>query len=459
MITGKLGKHFNQDSVYEKSKISNYSCQLTRILDKNLQSCLTVVIMSLSIILDKSTFQSLSYDELILVHNYYKPNITPVLVLEVLGDLAKEAKEGRPAPKERVIDFARKLFPYNSVVNHYYRDLLISSLLGDDLPFDERPILKTSKTLVSSTGAKGHLFEDTPEEISIKRWKDGNFDETDKFLSSLWRQTTTNKEVIENLKSSLKNEAANQDRLKNLDEVNRKVESLLSNPDLQVGFLKSLIENYRITPENAQEIFLRWEMDGKPNIETFSSYAYFCLKVDLFFFVGLQHNLIGTRPTNRVDLEYLYYLPFCSVFSSNDKFHKRIVGYFLNSRQRFISGQELKDDLKQIVDYRKSAEPDVQKNTLKKPPIIEGSPTFKFWQEFYDYPNNITEDDKDFEYYKSKMDEFLNANETEDDFDSGNPDFIVKQTWMKITDPCPCGSGKMMKDCCLPKDHPANTSV
>ncbi len=46
--------------------------------------------MGLSIVIDKSTFQSLSAREIISLHNYYRPTITPILVMEIMADLKKE---------------------------------------------------------------------------------------------------------------------------------------------------------------------------------------------------------------------------------------------------------------------------------------------------------------------------------------------------------------------------------
>lgn len=49
--------------------------------------------MQLTLVLDKSAFQSLSYAELYRLCQYYKVAIPPILVTEILGDLSKEAKE------------------------------------------------------------------------------------------------------------------------------------------------------------------------------------------------------------------------------------------------------------------------------------------------------------------------------------------------------------------------------
>lgn len=59
--------------------------------------------MALNIIIDKSTFQSLSYNELLKFTYYYKHNISPILVVEILGDLKKEAKDGNPPSQNRVL--------------------------------------------------------------------------------------------------------------------------------------------------------------------------------------------------------------------------------------------------------------------------------------------------------------------------------------------------------------------
>jgi hypothetical protein len=66
-------------------------------------------------ILDKSTLQSLSFDEIIILHKYYLLNIAPVLTIEILGDLKKPAKNA--LSEEKVIELANKLLPFDSAIN------------------------------------------------------------------------------------------------------------------------------------------------------------------------------------------------------------------------------------------------------------------------------------------------------------------------------------------------------
>jgi hypothetical protein len=65
------------------------------------------------------------------------------------------------------------------------------------------------------------------------------------------------------------------------------------------------------------------------------------------------------KESHQIDLAYLYYLPFCSVFTSKDRFHAQIVPLFLNPRQTFVNGIELKEDLRKLDEHYSKLPPDV----------------------------------------------------------------------------------------------------
>jgi hypothetical protein len=47
----------------------------------------------------------------------------------------------------------------------------------------------------------------------------------------------------------------------------------------------------------------------------------FLLTINIFFCLVLPTQLLrNVKPSHQVDLAYLYYLPFCSVFTSKDNF-------------------------------------------------------------------------------------------------------------------------------------------
>ena len=90
----------------------------------------------------------------------------------------------------------------------------------------------------------------------------------------------------------------------------------------------------------------RWKHRGKPPLRVFAPYALHVLRVELFFRVALGANLIAsTRPSHKIDMAYLFYLPFCMIFVSSDRLHKQCASLFLRRDQHFVWGAELKEDL------------------------------------------------------------------------------------------------------------------
>lgn len=413
--------------------------------------------MDISIVIDKSTFQSLSYDELYRLSCYYKHIITPVLTMEILGDLKKEARPGKAPPENRVKDFAKKLFPMETVVNLHYKILLKGDLLGNPISFDGRPHVGIKKAVASESGMQGYLIEETEEEKSINKWKDGNFTEADHELSALWRMTTTQKDLLERLKKSLNPDA--QVNIADFHELNKYVTEIITSPATQQFLLISLFQNYDIDAITSVQIFGRWNQEGKPLIKDFAPFAFHCLKVDTLFLFGLTSGLIGTRPTNRVDLEYLYYLPFGNIFTSNDKVHKNLVPLLLRDYQKFIVGPELKEDLKNIVAFLNTLEMEERRKFKSVPPIIDSSITFQLWKEFFNYPEksnwnrDISNSEK--EMMKEKMKEFERALDGDSiNIESGeDAEFVIKKSTLSKTDPCFCGSGKKVIDCCIPDER------
>ncbi|MEZ0181919.1 SEC-C domain-containing protein [Flavobacterium oncorhynchi] len=412
--------------------------------------------MNISIIIDKSTFQSLSFDELYRLSCYYKHIITPVLTMEILGDLKKEVQEGKTPSSDRVKDFANKLFPMETIVNSHYKAIIKGELLGTPISLDGRPHVDIKKAVASESGMKGFLIDESEEEKSIYKWKEGNFTEADHELSALWRMTTTQEDLLERLKKSLKSDAF--PKFSDFEELDKYVYNVLDNHLIQEFLLINLLENYDIDASSGVQIFGRWNQLGKPLIKEFAPYAFHCLRIDALFLFGLITDLIGTRPTNRVDLEYLYYLPFGHVFTSNDKVHKNLVPILLRDDQKFIAGPDLKQDLKNIVEFLKNLEIDERRKYKNVPPIIESSFTFQLWKEFFNYPiksnwnREISEAEK--EMMKGKMQEFEKALDGDNIKleSSDDAEFILKESLLSKTDPCYCGSGKKVNECCIPDE-------
>jgi hypothetical protein len=129
--------------------------------------------MGPTIILDKSSLQALSFDEIVILNNLYFVNITPVLVMEILGDLKKKSPDGMS--KQQVRGLAKKLPPTDSAVIANYVSVLSNDLLGFHEVMDGRPFLDGGQRVIDESGKRGTFFEESPEEQAVRRWRHGDF--------------------------------------------------------------------------------------------------------------------------------------------------------------------------------------------------------------------------------------------------------------------------------------------
>jgi hypothetical protein len=136
------------------------------------------------------------------------------------------------------------------------------------------------------------------------------------------------------------------------------------------------------------EILARWQSAGSPPIREFAPYFRHIYGVDLFFNLAVAADLISrVRPAgkadNKVDIAYLYYLPFCHVFVSSDNLHKRVVPLFLRDDQSFIWGDELKADLRKLDSHYAALPEDVKAsgfhNFAADPPEDTSFLTTQLW--------------------------------------------------------------------------------
>jgi hypothetical protein len=97
----------------------------------------------------------------------------------------------------------------------------------------------------------------------------------------------------------------------------------------------------RCDQATVSQVFSRWMRGGGPALPQFAPYAAHCLRVQLLFYIGMSHGLLSTRSSNVVDLEYLCYALFVSIFASGDKLHRRLAPFLLEADQRFVDRDEI----------------------------------------------------------------------------------------------------------------------
>ncbi|GIW69342.1 MAG: hypothetical protein KatS3mg101_0089 [Patescibacteria group bacterium] len=304
-------------------------------------------------IFDKSFLESLTLDEAVWFDNFFLSNITPIFYVETLADLEKKGKKGKVSrtPEELVEELANKTPVMHSVPNIFHLRLVVGNLLGQKVEMSDhhRPIISGGQYNITPDGKLGVDFKQFPEAAALERWRRHEFLEIERKVAKNWRKSLTNlnfDSLIDQAKSVVPSEA----RIAKLEDVKKFADSFVKG---RYNQLIHLALNMLDVPEKAKRpILKRWYATRPMPFDEFAPFAAHVLKIDLFFYLCLDKSLIAKeRPSNKIDISYLYYLPFCSVFVSSDKLHLRTVPLFVENGQSFVTGKELKEDLKKLNEY------------------------------------------------------------------------------------------------------------
>lgn len=299
-----------------------------------------------ALIFDKSALESFSADECMWLENFYTSNITPLFFVETLADLEKEVRAGR-TPEEVVGTIAHKT-PDMGCVNAHHRNLVYGELMQKGkIKMDGRPLLSGGRT-VELEGKMGVIFQESPEVEASKRWEKKQFLEIERTIAKGWR---------EELSLMGQEDFGPYEKMfqvmgspKSLKELREKIDLMVEEKTGKV-FLDFGMMVLGIMPEARANVIKLWEASGSKPVKEYAPYFTFVLSVDLLFYIGTAGNLFNQFPhakTHKVDMAYLYYLPFCKIFTSSDKLHIAVAPIFMQSDQTFISGSELKADFTKL---------------------------------------------------------------------------------------------------------------
>lgn len=304
------------------------------------------------LIFDKSTLESLNPDEAVWLDNFFRTNITPLFFIEVLADLEKQVRAGRTA-EEVVGNLAYKTPDMQASPNAHHRTLLFTELSGlDTITMDGRGIL-TGARPVTLEGSTGLMFQKTPEEGAFSRWQRREFLDLERQIAKKWRLALSNVNYDQTYQFFQK--WFNDGKPKTLGEVKALAEADIDRKDQEASLMFGM-SLLRIPENTQQEVMARWRASGKAGIREFAPYFRYVYLVDMVFYLGIAADLISrVRPAgkanNKIDIAYLYYLPFCKIFTSSDNLHERVVPLFLRADQSFVRGAELKADLRKLDEH------------------------------------------------------------------------------------------------------------
>ncbi len=297
------------------------------------------------LIFDKSALEALAPDEAVWLDQFFLSNITPLFFMETLADLEKEMRKGR-RPEAVVGSLAEKTPDMQSTASVHHSRLFNGELLGqENVPMDGR-IPRGGGNVVELDGKKGIFYGKAPEDEALERWYRQEFLDIERQFARVWRREIPNLDLegiyrffgswflIGKPKTFAEARTLSQAYIDG------------SPPEDSLKFGLTL---FGIPDTGRQQVLHRWVNAGRPPLKSFVPYFHFLYSIELFFNLCIAADLISReRPSNKLDIAYLYYLPFCNVFTSGDKLHASTVPLFLREDQSFVSAQDLKAGLRQL---------------------------------------------------------------------------------------------------------------
>jgi len=306
--------------------------------------------MGPTLIFDKSFLQSVKIDESVFLQQFFLTNITPLFYVETLGDLDLVVHKGGRPITDIISELAAKIPSTGIFPNIHHMRLLVGNLYGIPVEMDGRSIREGGVEKIDPDGNIGIHYGQSEEENALRRWNNKEYSEVERLFSKSWRIALSNYS-FDRVLGIVKNIVPIGSDLATYESVLAFVVEFIKNTPKEL--LLYLICEFMSLPNKVYQKSLNtWTTSGISDINSYAPYAAFVLKVELFFYICQIKGLEAKdRPSHKIDLAYLFYLPFCNVFISSDKLHIRIAHLFLRDDQMFMGGDVAKKGLNTLDLY------------------------------------------------------------------------------------------------------------
>jgi len=348
------------------------------------------MVMGPSLLLDKSTFQGLSFECSLHLSRHYRHIVSPILLRELVSDLAKTKRGVEDAELKRVVsELAAKTQTSQSSVLPDALNMACNELLaGLAIPMNGRTVSRENGVVVDVPGlGRGVCFNEHPMMATLRDWSEGDFSEEDLQKATAIRDEDSSVDLV-GMYQELEKET-NVPQFQSLEEMvgwAEYVHFLLTTHRQQV--LRIARHVFQNQPSPIGKVMLRWRRMGCPPPQHFAPYAFYYYRVEVIHFLSLLCGFVRRSKKGKahLDVHYLYYLPFCNVFSSGDDDLAQLVPFFLRQDQVFISKTDFQQDLKKIASFFSSLSKEEASTFYDEygfyPPDLEGSFTARMWKQF-----------------------------------------------------------------------------
>src|SRR6266516_3875031 len=295
---------------------------------------------------DKSFLQSLSVDESVLFDHFFIPAVCPIFYVETLADLEKAVREGRTPDKEVGI-IAQKTPEMSGTPIVHHQGMGLSNLMGKAIPMTGQIPVAGGKA-VEVEGQGGVIFGVPPEAQAFARWQIGQFLDVERMFAKEWRANLQSIDLSA-IAAGMNAVGIDAKTCRTLEDAKRLADSFVEGNHRKFDRLRLAASLLGLPVRYERSLLQRWSVFGEPPLREYAPFAAHVVNVELFFRIALGAGLISSEDANnRTDIGYLFYLPFCMMFVSSDKLHKRCASLFLREDQKFVWGHELKAGLKEI---------------------------------------------------------------------------------------------------------------
>ena len=276
-----------------------------------------------------------------------------------------------------------------------FRKLALTNLLGGGVPmFGQVPVDTTAPNVQTAEGGNLLLIDSVPEQRMWDRWAGGNFSVEDEETAAAWR-TSVAKVDLRAVGDGWKEFARQHFRdARDLPQLIERVDALILDHRLDnqlelMGFILGFLQ----LPEEAKALAYKPLLESRyGRVVDYAPYAASIVKIYLSFVGGLARGFIGPRPSHYVDLQYLFYAPFCMVFVSADKFH-RAMWPATAGINTVVWGPELKEDLTRRIAVRLNMTEEQLRAHAQQygfyPIELDGSITNGLWKRYMRPPEEV----------------------------------------------------------------------
>ncbi len=301
--------------------------------------------MGPTLLLDKSAFQALKSSEMHKLTKYFHWNRVDILLVEIISAFFKETKTASRRNEASIL--ADKVSVIDSSQNMNYIELCLANLRGYEVVMNYRPIIAPTTISTLDDGHAAAYIDETSFCEMIYRWQRDDFSKQDENIANIWKGIKDNSKADNGIQFLQANHIIIPTST-SIDELNTEVNKLLQNDNMQSVFLDMFLSYQDVEPPLKHLIKNRLKQHPY-SLSKVAPYAFYCLKVLVLFLGAYNFDLLPEKKTDdQIDLEYLFYLPFCHVFSSNDKFHRTLAPPLMRNNQLFLPGEDLKKGIQEI---------------------------------------------------------------------------------------------------------------